>query len=272
MEWVKKLENKLSLEYIKQELLRTAFSTEKSFFTQLDSRILLAWYSYFAIVPWFIYEHVTLVGYLLFMILLTVIARVSPLILTVLAIGLAGEILLLGFISLLFGGDLSIVSPMFWLSIKLAVISLASVTVFSSINPEKFSDALLRFGVPAQFSFSVAYAYRILPTLLEEFQQIILSYRLRGLAPSKNGVLYFRKIYYYIMILIKSFYPLILNSAKRSRTTVEALEIKGFSYAAKDKRVLKMKTSYLQTSQMDWLFLLLTVCYVVIVHGLQLIF
>ena len=52
--------------------------------------------------------------------------------------------------------------------------------MFTSLNPEKFSDALLRMGFPAQFSFSVAYGYRILPTLFEEFQQIILSYRLRG--------------------------------------------------------------------------------------------
>ena len=170
------------------------------------------------------------------MLFLTVKARVSPLILGVLGLGLLGEMAILFLISLLFGGNLETVLPMFWLSIKLGTISLASVAVFTSLNPEKFSDALLRLGFPASFSFSVAYGYRILPTLLEEFQQIILSYRLRGQAPVRNGLFYWRKIAYFLIVFIRSFYPLILNTAKRSRTTVEALETKGFSYGAKTER------------------------------------
>ena len=83
-------------------------------------------------------------------------------------------------------------------------------------------------GFPAQFSFSVAYGYRILPTLLEEFQQIILSYRLRGKAPDKNGIFYWRKISYFLIVFIRSFYPLILNTAKRSRTTVGGAGDEGF--------------------------------------------
>ena len=163
------------------------------------------------------------------MVFLTYKAKVSPLILGVLGLGLLGEMFILFLISLIFGGGLETVLPMFWLSIKLGGISLASVAVFTSLNPEKFSDALLRLGFPAQFSFSVAYGYRILPTLLEEFQQIILSYRLRGKAPVKSGLLYWRKIMYFLIVFIRSFYPLILNTAKRSRTTVEALEVKGFT-------------------------------------------
>ena len=161
------------------------------------------------------------------------------------------------------------VLPMFWLSIKLGVISLASVAVFTSLNPEKFSDALLRLGFPAQFSFSVAYGYRIFPTLLEEFQQIILSYRLRGKSPVKNGILYWRKIIYFLIVFIRSFYPLILNTAKRSRTTVEALETKGFSYGAKNREIVRLKTSYLKVTYIDYSFIMITILYLVIVHALH---
>ena len=56
------------------------------------------------------------------------------------------------------------------------------------MDPERFSDALLSFGVPGQASLSVAFGYRILPTLMEEFQQIFLSYRLRGKAPTSHRV------------------------------------------------------------------------------------
>ena len=163
-----------------------ANACDQCWLTKLDPRVLLSWYSYFAIIPWFIHSHVILTGYLLFMVFLTYKAKVSPLILGVLGLGLLGEMAILFIISLFFGGNIETVLPMFWLSIKLGSISLASVAVFTSLNPEKFSDALLRMGFPAQFSFSVAYGYRILPTLLEEFQQIILSYRLRGQAPAKK--------------------------------------------------------------------------------------
>ena len=36
---------------------------------------------------------------------------------------------------------------------------------------------------------------------------------------------------------MESFYPLMLNTAKRSRTTVEALELRGHRYAAVNKTV-----------------------------------
>ena len=46
-----------------------------------------------------------------------------------------------------------------------------------------------------------------------------------------------------------------LNTAKRSRTTVEALEIKGYRYAAVNKEVKKMKLSILKVTCNDLLFL-----------------
>ena len=145
---------------------------------------------------------------------------------------------------LFFGGGFESIAPLFWLTVKLAIIALASIAVFTSMDPERFSDALLSFGVPGQASFSVAFGYRILPTLMEEFQQIFLSYRLRGKAPTSHGFLYWRSIYYFMKILVMSFYPLILNGAKRSRTTVEALETKGFSYSFTNPNVKKMKLSH----------------------------
>ena len=269
LEISKFIEDKFSLEYVKGELVRTAYSTDVNLLTKLDPRVLLIWYSYFAIIPWFIHSHIVLIGYLLFMAFLTYKAKVSPLILGVLGLGLLGEMFILFLISLIFGGGLETVLPMFWLSIKLGGISLASVAVFTSLNPEKFSDALLRLGFPAQFSFSVAYGYRILPTLLEEFQQIILSYRLRGKAPVKSGLLYWRKIMYFLIVFIRSFYPLILNTAKRSRTTVEALEVKGFTYGANNREMVRLKTGYLKLTYIDYSFIMITILYLVIVHALH---
>mgnify|MGYP000706592723 CR=1 FL=1 len=59
-----------------------------------------------------------------------------------------------------------------------------------------------------------------------------------------------RYLIYQIQVIIHSFYPLMLNTAKRSRTTVEALEIKGYRYAAVNKEVKKMKLATLKAPTM----------------------
>ncbi len=137
-----------------------------------------------------------------------------------------------------------------------ATISLASVTVFSGLDPDKLSNGLMWYGCPERLSFSISYAYRMLPILMEEFQNILLSYRLRG-NPPEHEHLGGRISYliYQIKVIIHSFYPLMLNTAKRSRTTVEVLEIKGYRYAAVNKEVKKIKLSSLCVSNNDLLFL-----------------
>ena len=61
---------------------------------------------------------------------------------------------------------------------------------------------------------------------------------------------------------MQAFYPLMLNTAKRSRTTVEALEIKGYRYAAVDKQVKRMKLRTLQVTTNDFLFLALSLLWI----------
>ena len=268
MNYTRSMREKLSIEFVKEELLKTAYGNRDTFLARLDPRSLIVWYLFFGIVPWFIHNKIILSGFLIFMIIMTIISRVSPLIIIILCLGLLGEISVLLFISLFFGGGFESVAPLFWLTVKLAVIALASIAVFSSMDPERFSDALLSFGVPGQASFSVAFGYRILPTLMEEFQQIFLSYRLRGKAPTSHGFLYWRSIYYFMKILVMSFYPLILNGAKRSRTTVEALETKGFSYSFTNPNVKKMKLSHFSFAYKEYLFLLGSVVYVSLVFWL----
>ena len=53
-----------------------------------------------------------------------------------------------------------------------------------------------------------------------------------------------------------------LNTAKRSRTTVEALELKGSRYAATDKKVLKLKLSSLRAGHREAAFAALSAAWV----------
>ncbi|WP_159886718.1 energy-coupling factor transporter transmembrane component T family protein [Paenibacillus puerhi] len=252
---------KISVERIKVELLRTAYGHSLTFLSRFDPRILIAWYSFFAIAPWFIHNKVILLGMLLPILILTYTSKPSILVLLVLALGLVSDAAYMLVVSLLFGGGLSAAWALSTLTLKLLIITLASIAIFSSMDPEKLSDGLLSLGMPAQFSFGVAYGYRMLPILIEEYNNILYSYRLRGKAPERKGFLGWRMILYTGKLSILAFYPLILNTAKRTRTTVEALEIKGFTYAMNNPKVKKIKLSYLKICLRDYVFLAVTTVY-----------
>ena len=141
------------------------------------------------------------------------------------------------------------------MTLKVAAVSLASITVFSGLDPDRLANGLLWFGCPGQLSFIISFAYRILPVLMEEFQNILLSYRLRGNPPHRNGLIgKIRYLCYQVKMIIQSFYPLMLNTAKRSRTTVEALELRGYRYSIQNPEVKKMKLSMLKVTQADIIF------------------
>ena len=92
--------------------------------------------------------------------------------------------------------------------------------------------------------------------LMEEFQSILLSFRMRGNPPAHETVRgKVRYLFYQVKVIMHAFYPLMLNTAKRYRTTVEALEIKGYRYAAVNKAVKKIKLSTLKITYNDLLFL-----------------
>lgn len=56
-----------------------------------------------------------------------------------------------------------------------------------------------------------------------------------------------------------------LNTAKRSRTTVEALEMRGYRYAATNKDVKRMKLSSLKITYDDLLFLAVSFLWMAII-------
>jgi len=194
------------------------------------------------------------------------LARVAGLVLFLFLLGVFSQTGYLFIVSLFFGGNTETIIPLLVLTLKVATVSLASITVFSGLDPDKLSNGLMWFGCPERLSFSISYAYRMLPMLMEEFQNVLLSYRLRGKAPEANGIVgKIKYLIYQIKIIIHSFYPLMLNTAKRSRTTVEALEMRGYRYAATNKDVKKMKLSSLKITYDDLLFLAVSFLWMAII-------
>lgn len=258
--------DKLSMDFLRNQVLKNAYGNDDTFIAKRDPRILLVWYVFFALAPWFVDDLPFLLGCFVLVAVTTVMAKVAPLVLVLFCLGVFSQTGYLFVVSLIFGGNAQTVVPLLVLTLKVASVSLASITVFSGLDPDRLSNGLMWFGCPEKLSFSISYAYRMLPMLMEEFQNVLLSYRLRGNAPEHDTLARkVRYLIYQIQVIIHSFYPLMLNTAKRSRTTVEALEIKGYRYAAVNKEVKKMKLATMKVTYDDLLFLAVSFLWMAVV-------
>ncbi len=255
--------DKLSMDFLKNQVLKNSYGNNDTVIAKRDPRVLLIWYLFFGIVPWFVHDVRFLFMMFMFVTVTTLLARVAPLVLTLFCIGVFTQSGYLLLISLFFGGDLQTILALLTMSLKVVTVSLASITVFSGLDPDKLSNGLMWFGCPDQFSFSISFGYRILPMLMEQFQSILLSHKLRGKSPEGDGLIgKIKLLIYQIRLIILCFYPLMLNMAKRSRTTVEALELKGYRYSVSSKKVKQMKLSSLQLTHGDFIFSVISVVWV----------
>lgn len=257
--------DKFSIDFLRNQVLKNAYGNDDTVIARLDPRILLVWYLFFGLVPWFVNNLWFLMACFLLVLVTTVLARVAGLVLLLFAVGVFTQTGYLLVVSFLFGEDASTIVPLLILTLKVATCSLASVTVFSGLDPDRLSNGLMWYGCPERLSFSISYAYRILPMLMEEFQNILLSFRMRGNPPAHER--FWGKVkylFYQVKVVMHAFYPLMLNTAKRSRTTVEALEIKGYRYAAVNKAVKKMKLATLKVTYNDLLFLAISFLWIAV--------
>ena len=251
--------DKFSMDFLRSQVLKNAYGNDDTVIAALDPRILIGWYLFFGVVPWFVSDLPFLLGSFLLVMVTTLLARVAGLVLFLFALGVFSQTGYLFVVTLLFGGSAAAAAPLLVLTLKVATVSLASITVFSGLDPDRLSNGLMWYGCPERLSFSISYAYRMLPMLMEEFQNVLLSYRLRGTPPGHDtfgGKV--RYLIYQVKIIMESFYPLMLNTAKRSRTTVEALELRGYRYAASSKAVKKLRLAALKVTYNDLLFLALS--------------
>lgn len=257
--------DKFSMDFLRNQVLKNAYGNNDTVIAARDPRVLLVWYLFFGLVPWFVQDTTFLLGCFVLVMITTLLARVAGLVLLLFVVGVFSQTGYLLVVTWLFGGDASAIAPLLVLTLKVATISLASVTVFSGLDPDRLANGLMWFGCPEQLSFSISYAYRILPMLMEEFQNVLLSYRLRGNPPAHDTLAgKIRYLAYQVKIIMAAFYPLMLNTAKRSRTTVEALELRGYRYAAQNKTVRRIKLAGLHLTWDDGIFAALSVLWVAV--------
>ncbi|MFZ2526896.1 MAG: energy-coupling factor transporter transmembrane component T [Rhodococcus sp. (in: high G+C Gram-positive bacteria)] len=241
----------LSVEWIKLELIRTAYATRGGLFSTMDPRMVLLWYLIMAVAPWFTHNLTVLAIFFAMGVVAVILARVGPLLLALFVFGLLMETVYIFVAALFFGGDLNTVLALAEFTLKLGAISMASMAAFVSLDPEKLSDALLSLKAPPMLAFAVSYGYRMLPILVEEFNTVFDNYRLRSAPPDKAGPFGIRHLVHWVRMTVLSFYPIFLNTAQSVRTTVEALETRGFTYATIDRRGRDIRLAYLSVTTRD---------------------
>lgn len=251
------LHEKFSMEFLRDQVYQNAYGNADTRIARLDPRMLLAWYLFFAIVPWLTQDVAFLLGCFFLVAMVTAAAKVAGLVLFLFAVGVLSQTGYLLVVTWIMGGSADAILPLLVLTLKVATVSLASVTIFSGLDPDRLATGLLWYGFPERLSFSISYAYRILPMLLEEYRGILLSYRLRGRVPDRrNWRGKIRYLIHQVRVAMRAFYPLMLNTAKRARTTVEVLEIRGYRQAETGKAVRKMRFRSLRFTTDDALFAL----------------
>jgi energy-coupling factor transport system permease protein len=261
---------------IKIDLMRTAYDNDDALLNKFDPRIVIIWAGIFVIVPWFFYEPEPLFVMLVTSLLLAYLSQTSIYLLALLIFGSVSNI---GFIVVLSsvvywwqggsGGLQEAVvdnsDALLPFTMKLTVISVVSLAAFSAMSPKKLAKGMLSLRVPRPFTFAIAYGYRMMPVLLEEYHDLVNSLRLRNKAPEDRGLLRWRYYLYLLKLSIKAFYPMTFNVAKRSRVTVEAMETKGFSYSLGNEASRELRLGDLEVQPRDVTFMLVSLLFVVMV-------
>ncbi|WP_287271662.1 hypothetical protein [Microbacterium sp.] len=113
----------LSVEWIKLELIRTAYATRGGLFAAMDPRAVVVWYIVLAIVPWFTHNITVLAGLFAIGVVSIFLARVGPLILGLFVLGMGMEVVYMSIAAWLFGGNIDTVIALAALNLKLGVVA-----------------------------------------------------------------------------------------------------------------------------------------------------
>ena len=79
--------DKFSIDFLRNQVLKNAYGNDDTVIAGLDARILIVWYLFFGLVPWFVNDLPFLIGCFLLVALTTKLARVAGLVLLLFLVG-----------------------------------------------------------------------------------------------------------------------------------------------------------------------------------------
>ncbi len=114
---------------------------------------------------------------------------------------------------------------------------------FLSVDPNDLALSLISMKIPYEFAFSFSLAFRFVPTIANEAQNILDAQQSRGYEMQKKGLINQIKNLFPLLI------PLIICSIRRAFNVAEALESRAFG--SKKERTFYYSIEY---TIKDWIF------------------
>lgn len=148
-------------------------------------------------------------------------------------------ILIIFIINVFFGSSNNPHPTTFALSMVVRLLALvtAFAVFFQTVHPDDLGQALVKLGLPYEFSWAITTAYRYVPTLAREAQQIIDAQMSRGIEFQKGNFL--KRIKNYIPLIV----PLFISAIKRAWKLAEAMDSKAWGAAKKRTFLYELKMS-----------------------------
>jgi len=108
------------------------------------------------------------------------------------------------------------------MSFRILIMISAFSVFFLTVDPNEFALSLISMKIPYEFAFSFSLAFRFVPTIALEAQNIIDAQQSRGYEMQKKGLINQVKNLFPLLV------PLIINAIKRAFNVAEALESRAF--------------------------------------------
>ena len=127
--------------------------------------------------------------------------------------------------------------------LRISIMISAFSLFFLTVDPNDLALSLISMKIPYEYAFSFSLAFRFVPTIAIETQNIIDAQQSRGYEMQKKGIINQIKNLFPLLV------PLIVSSIKRAFNVAEALESR--SFGNKNERTFYYTIRY---SLKDWIF------------------
>ena len=138
--------------------------------------------------------------------------------------------------------------------LRMCIMITAFSIFFLTVHPNELALSLISMKVPFPYAFSFSLAFRFVPTIAIEAQNILDAQQSRGYEMRQKGLINQIKNLFPLLV------PLIICSIRRAFHVAEALESRAFGYT-------KERTYYLTIKYKvkDWLFTIYLIIFLIIV-------
>lgn len=136
------------------------------------------------------------------------------------------------------------------ISLKYAVLMPITVIFIFTTHPSEFASSLNKIGIPYKIAYAVNIAFRYIPDVQREYNDILNAQQARGLAFSRGEGNFFEILKNYTTIFV----PLVSSSLKRIETVSNAMELRSFG-----KKKKRTWYSYKKMNKLDFIFIVMCI-------------